>query len=122
MSIEFNITYYTDECKSLKGSDSLFMNNHIIYEGVEDLKRYVFIQRWIDVMKKNFMMTLGTRYDEEKVNRVIDKALHHIYLPRMRLVNKVLFWISTNSSLRKNLSLQAMVFYLHSMEPSQILS
>lgn len=66
------------------------MNSMIIYEDVEGLKRYIFIQRWIDVMKKNFLMTLGDRYDEDKVNRVIDKALSHIYLPRMRLVNNYL--------------------------------
>ena len=66
------------------------MNPRIMYENIDDLKRYIFIQRWIEVMKKNFAMTLGERYDEEKVNRVIDKALHHIYLPRMRLVNNYL--------------------------------
>lgn len=74
----------------LKGDVNLFMNSMIIYEDVEGLKRYIFIQRWIEVMKKNFLMTLGDRYDEDKVNRVIDKALRHIYLPRMRLVNNYL--------------------------------
>ena len=67
-----------------------YMNSMIIYEDVEGLKRYIFIQRWIDVMKKNFLMTLGDRYDENKVNQIIDKALSHIYLPRMRLVNNYL--------------------------------
>ena len=67
-----------------------YMNSMIIYEDVEGLKRYIFIQRWIDVMKKNFLMTLGNRYDENKVNQIIDKALSHIYLPRMRLVNNYL--------------------------------
>ena len=67
------------------------MNPMIRYNAsMDNLINYQFIKDWIEVMKRNFKMTLGNNYDEVKVMTVIMRGLRHIYLPKMRIVNNYL--------------------------------
>ena len=67
------------------------MNPMIRYDAsMDNLISYQFIKDWIEVMKRNFKMTLGNKYDEAKVMTVIMRGLRHIYLPKMRIVNNYL--------------------------------
>ena len=67
------------------------MNPMIRYDAsMDNLISYQFIKDWIEVMKRNFKMTLGNNYDEAKVMTVIMRGLRHIYLPKMRIVNNYL--------------------------------
>ena len=64
------------------------MNANIINEvPLDKLKSHLLIQDWIAKTHENFKMLLGDKYDPVKVNKVIDKSLEHIYIPKMRLVN-----------------------------------